>query len=160
MMFIPVDIPNKYFPLALYVLFSLFGGPQLDYAISILVGYMYSKGYLDRLKPTSYYLEELEASGGLLHNVSRGSGWVLAGASLGHDAWIPVNQGETGAGGTNNGSSGNGSGGGGGAPPQGAGASRNVFGFGGGDHDGKAGGAPAPSAPPAGPKDMVSCQFV
>ena len=90
-MFIPVDIPSKYFPLALYGLFSLFGGPQLDLLVAIFVGYLSSKGHLDRVKPSSYQLEQLEAAGpgpggllrGLFHSVSRARGWVLAGAALG-----------------------------------------------------------------------------
>lgn len=91
MMFIPVDIPDRYFPLALYLLFSLFSGPQLGYAISIAVGYLYSLGKLDRLKPSTSYLDSMEVNG-MLHAVSRQQGWVLAGLALGNDAWIPVNQ--------------------------------------------------------------------
>lgn len=96
-MFIPYDIPNKYFPLALYALFSLFTGPQLDYALSIGIGFAYSKGYLDRLRLSSYSIEEAEASGGVLHTVSRNRGWVLAGATIGHDAWIALNSSDGGA---------------------------------------------------------------
>lgn len=59
-----MDIPSKYMPLILYAMFSLFGGPQLDFALAILLGYLYSQGYCDRLKPSSYYLGELEAPGG------------------------------------------------------------------------------------------------
>jgi hypothetical protein len=90
-MFIPVDIPSKYFPLALFALFSLFSGPELDLLVAMLVGFLYSKGHLDRFKPTSYQLEQLEANGagpggflrGMLHSASRSKGWVLAGAALG-----------------------------------------------------------------------------
>ena len=91
MMMVPVDIPSKYFPLIMYALFSLFTGPQLDYAIAIGIGFLYQKSYLDRIKPTSYYLESLESQSGMLHSISRSKGWVLAGAALGHDAWIAVN---------------------------------------------------------------------
>lgn len=80
-----------YMPLALYFLICIFEGFQLSYALSILVGYMSQKGYLDRFKPSSYYFEQLESANGWLHSISRSRGWVLAGASLGHDAWIPVN---------------------------------------------------------------------
>lgn len=103
MMFIPVDIPSMYFPLVLYGFFSLFSGPQLDFAISMGVGYAYSKGHLDRFKPSSAYLDQQESSGGLLHSLSRQSGWVLAGLAQGHEAWLPVNnpdaQGGSGGGG-------------------------------------------------------------
>jgi hypothetical protein len=88
---VPVDIPSKYFPLIMFVLFSLFTGPELDFAIAIAVGILYQKGYLNRLKLTSYYLESMEGASGSLHSVSRSRGWVLAGAALGHDAWIAVN---------------------------------------------------------------------
>jgi hypothetical protein len=90
MLFIPVDIPSKYMPLAMYALFCLFGGPQLSYAVAILVGYAQVQGYLDRYRPSSGFLEELEAADGSLHGVRQGKGYVPAGAS-GHDAWIPVN---------------------------------------------------------------------
>ena len=88
---VPVDIPSKYFPFIMYALFSLFTGPELGFAIAIGVGLMYQKGYLNRLKLTSYYLESMEGSTGTLHSISRSRGWVLAGAALGHDAWIAVN---------------------------------------------------------------------
>ena len=79
MMFIPIDIPSKYFPLIMYALFSLFSGPSLSYAIALLIGYLYSQGQLERLRPTSYYLESIETEGGLFHSISRNSGWILAG---------------------------------------------------------------------------------
>ena len=91
LMFIPVQIPSMYFPLVLYAFFSLFSGPQLDFAIAMGVGYCYSKGFLDRFRPSSTYLEGLEAAGGFLHAISRSRGWVLSGGALGHDAWIPMN---------------------------------------------------------------------
>lgn len=88
---VPVDIPSKYFPLIMYALFSLFTGPKLSFAIAIGIGFLSQNGYLDRLKPSSYYLGGLESSTGFLYSISRSRGWVLAGAALGHDAWIPVN---------------------------------------------------------------------
>lgn len=88
---LPVDIPSKYMPLALYGIMCLFSGFTLSYFISMCLGYAYFKGYLDQLKPTSYYLESLEQQGGILHSISRSRGWVLAGG-LGHDAFLAVNQ--------------------------------------------------------------------
>lgn len=90
LLFIPIDIPSKYMPIAMYALFSLFDGPSLSFALAILVGYGSTLGYLDRVKPTSYYLEQLESNGGCLHSISRASGWVLA-STVGHESWIPVN---------------------------------------------------------------------
>ena len=94
LLFIPVDIPSKYMPVAMYVLFSLFGGPQLSYAVAILVGYMQAQGHLDRFRPSSQSLEELECADGSLHGASQSKGYVLAAAVGGHDAWIPINAGE------------------------------------------------------------------
>ena len=91
-MFIPVQIPSKYFPLVLYVFFSLFSMPQLDFAIAIGIGYAFTQGTFDRFRPTSVYLESLESNGGVLHSISRSRGYVLAGGALGHDAWIATNQ--------------------------------------------------------------------
>jgi hypothetical protein len=86
-------------PLFMYFIFCLFSGPILSYALSIGIGYLYSQGYLDRLKPSSYYLESLEQPNGIFHSISRSPGWVLAGAALGHDAWLPVNNPQASAGG-------------------------------------------------------------
>lgn len=89
-LFIPVDIPSKYYPLILYAFISLVSfNFSLGFALAIVVGYLHSKGYLDKLKMSSVYLQSLE-SGGLFHALSRNRGWVLAG-TLGHDAYIPVN---------------------------------------------------------------------
>ncbi len=94
MLFIPVDIPSKYFPLAMYGLFCLFSGLQLSYAIAILVGYLQSQNHLDRFRPSYTVLEELEAPDGSLHGTAQAKGYVPAGAGAGHDAWIPVNAAE------------------------------------------------------------------
>lgn len=55
------------------------------------IGYAYGKGFLDVLRPTSYYFENLESSG-IWFRLSRNPGWVLAASSLGHDAYVAVNQ--------------------------------------------------------------------
>ena len=97
-MMVPVDIPSKYFPLIMYAMFSLFSGPKLDLALGMCMGFLYQNGLMERLKPSSYYLEGLESTTGLLHSASRGKGWVLAGAAIGHDAWIAVNSAAAGGG--------------------------------------------------------------
>ena len=91
MLFIPVDIPSKYFPLVLYAFFALFSGLELGFVIAIAVGYMYSKGFLDKFKLSSNYVDQLEITGGILHSVSRQRGWVLTGLAQGPEAWIPAN---------------------------------------------------------------------
>jgi hypothetical protein len=69
----------------------LSGSLLISYALSIVVGYFFSKGAFDNLKPSSAFLQRLENEGGLLHSVSRSYGYVLSGVALGHDSWIPVN---------------------------------------------------------------------
>lgn len=95
---VPVDIPSKYFPLIMYAMFSLFTGPMLSLALGMFTGFLYQNGYLNRLKPSSYFLESLESTSGLLYSISRSKGWVLAGAAIGHDAWIAVNSAAAGGG--------------------------------------------------------------
>jgi membrane associated rhomboid family serine protease len=70
LLFIPYDIPSKYIPLALYFIICLFSGFVLSYALSMVVGYGFMKGYFDKLRPSSHYLQELETTG-WLHSVSR-----------------------------------------------------------------------------------------
>ena len=112
---IPIDIPNKFYPLVLYVLFVLLDGPRLDYLIAAIVGFLCEKGYFDKVKPSSFFLENLEAPTGVLNTVSRSKGWVPAGSATGHDAWIALNS-------TNNTTAATGGGGvGGGTAPGGRG---------------------------------------
>ena len=86
---LPIDIPSKYMPLAMLALIFLMSGFQLHYALSTLLGYGFAFGYLDRLKPSSYFFESLES--GVLSGLSRQRGYVLAASSLGHESWIPTN---------------------------------------------------------------------
>ena len=75
---IPVDIPAKLFPLLLYAIFILLGGFSgslfLSFGVAIGVGFFYSQGWFDKLKPTSNYLSSLEVAGGPLHSLSRSKG--------------------------------------------------------------------------------------
>ena len=91
LMFIPVNIPSKYFPLVVYAFFAIFNGPSMDFALSMVVGAAYSKGYLDRLKLSAGYVDNMESGSGFLHSASRQRGWVLAGLAIGHEAWLPTN---------------------------------------------------------------------
>jgi len=77
----PVDIPSKYFPLVLYVFFCLFSGPQLDFAVSMSVGYMFSKGYLNFAKPSIATIQRMES--GFLSSCTRYNGWVGSESALG-----------------------------------------------------------------------------
>ena len=91
-LFIPINIPSKYFPLAMYAFFSLFGGLDLGYAVSIFIGYIYSKGWLDKLQVPQSWLIRLEQPDGLFFSLSRYTGWVLNNSSvMGNNPWLPVN---------------------------------------------------------------------
>ena len=92
MMCIPMDIPSKYFPLALYAFFCFFSGPVLSFPISIGVGYIYSQGYLDQYKPTVIYMTQQEAPGGFFHNFTSQKGWIPASSAQGLNAYSPVSQ--------------------------------------------------------------------
>ena len=94
MMCLPMDIPSKYFPLALYAFFCFFSGPVLSFLISIGVGYIYSQGYLDSYKPTIVYMTQQESPGGLFHNFTSSKGWIPASSALGLNAYTSVSQGD------------------------------------------------------------------
>ena len=89
-MFIPIDIPSKYFPVVLYGLFSLFAGPDLSQAVGLLVGFLYQNGNLDSFKPSQMLAEQAESSG-LLRVFSTGSGWIRSGSAIGYSA-VPPSQ--------------------------------------------------------------------
>jgi len=59
--FLP-PIPTKYYPVALFGLFTLFGGFDVSLAVSMAVGWLFQKGYLDFLKPTSATVQRWEES--------------------------------------------------------------------------------------------------
>lgn len=105
---LPFDIPSLYFPIVLYALFGLLSGYTVDSFFAMCIGYAYGKGYLDAIRPTSYYFENLESSG-VWFRLSRNPGWVLAASSLGHDAYVAVNQVDRDGGNDRSGSSGGGS---------------------------------------------------
>ncbi len=92
-MFIPMDIPGKYFPLVLYAFFCLFSGLILSYFLSIVIGYCYACGYIDSLKIPQSFLMQSE-SNGMLSSLSRRIGWVPIGSALGHQAWTATAPGQ------------------------------------------------------------------
>ena len=83
--FIPYQIPTKYFPLALYALFTLFGGLNLGMAISMGIGYLYSLGHLDVFKPTVLVVQSWEQ--GCLANFTTRPHYVTQGLAQGAGAW-------------------------------------------------------------------------
>lgn len=83
---IPIEIPSKYFPLALYALFCLLSGPQLDFAVAMAVGYLYAKEHLNSLKLSTLTIQNMEQSG-ILSSLSRQTGWIHSSAALGMEAF-------------------------------------------------------------------------
>jgi membrane associated rhomboid family serine protease len=80
-----LNIPTKYYPLALLGVFSLIGGFSLAYLISIGIGYLYGLDYLDCLKVSSSRCRAWEES--FLESNTHSEGWVPANAAMGSGAW-------------------------------------------------------------------------
>lgn len=83
------EVPVVYYPLAILLLFSLFGGPRLHYMLSVGVGYAYGYGYLDKFKISNSRFSRWED--GLLNNFTQRQGWVVGHAATGSAAWLPAN---------------------------------------------------------------------
>jgi membrane associated rhomboid family serine protease len=88
LLFIPYDIPAKYFPLALYAFFMIFSGPQLDDLIGLGLGY--ADGY-GRLEPAKKLL-----SGIMPTQPPSWAGWSNGGGAptdaLPQMGWSPLAQ--------------------------------------------------------------------
>lgn len=84
-------VPTLYYPLALFALFSLFGGFHLAYLLSIGVGYAYGHGHLDRFKVSESRFKQWEDT--TLANFTRREGWVVGQAATGSNAWNNVGEG-------------------------------------------------------------------
>lgn len=91
------EVPVRFYPVALFALFSFVGGgmSSVAYAISMGAGYLFGQGRLDHaLKLSGGKAEEWE-SGVLAQFVNR-PGWVDGHAALGNDAWSQVPNNEMG----------------------------------------------------------------
>lgn len=84
--FLPIEVPTRYFPLALYALYSLFLGLRIDMLCALAVGYAYAQGRLDRLKPSSSLLRSWEDAGPLAA-LAEQPGFVRLAAAAGAGAW-------------------------------------------------------------------------
>lgn len=91
MLFIPVDIPSKYFPLALYAFFMLLGGMKFDDLVAIGVGYAYAFGYLEKIRLSDSMISQQE-SNGILKSLTTTSGWIGASNAMGGQAFMPLSQ--------------------------------------------------------------------
>lgn len=87
------EVPVRYYPLAVFVLFAVLGGgPSLAFAISMGVGYLFGQGRLDHvLRLSSNKAKDWE--NGVLSSFTSQPGWVYGHAALGSDAWsqLPTN---------------------------------------------------------------------
>jgi len=75
-----VEVPIRYYPLALLLLFSFFGGFQLSYVLSIAIGYAYQQGKLDKLKVDPGRIQSWEQTT-VLEGYVRQQGWITNDAS-------------------------------------------------------------------------------
>mmetsp|Transcript_10678 Transcript_10678/g.29448 ORF Transcript_10678/g.29448 Transcript_10678/m.29448 type:complete len:332 (-) Transcript_10678:1098-2093(-) len=78
-------LPTMYYALTIFAIFSVLGGFQLSYLLSIGVGYLYGKGYLDRYLPEPSTLKRYEDN--QLSYFVRQKGWIVAQESLGSSVW-------------------------------------------------------------------------
>lgn len=71
-------VPTKYYPIALMTIFSLLGGFQLCYPISIAFGFAYQLGYLEFLKVDNTRFQRWEST--TLASLVEREGWVALNA--------------------------------------------------------------------------------
>lgn len=90
-----VDVPTRYYPLALVALFSLLGGFQLAYILAIGIGVAYRQGYLDKLKVDPIRIQSWERT--TLEGYVCRQGWIANDAS-GRGDWEESSSGEDGVG--------------------------------------------------------------
>ena len=85
------DIPTRFYPIVLLVLFSLLSGRlQVSYAISLALGYGLGQGKLEFLKLPSRHVKSFEeSSAGLVNSrlLRQQPGWVSAPEARGPAAW-------------------------------------------------------------------------
>ncbi|CAM9370773.1 unnamed protein product [Heterosigma akashiwo] len=89
LLFLPVQIPIKFYPLALYGFFMLFTGFRLDTLLALGIGYLYAWGYLKFLEPSRSRLEGWEV--GCLSGMVQRVGFITSSSAVGATAWLPVN---------------------------------------------------------------------
>ncbi|KAG5185413.1 hypothetical protein JKP88DRAFT_207921 [Tribonema minus] len=86
--FFPCEIPSKYYPLALFALFSIMGGVRVDMALALATGYAFAFGKLDCLKPSISRVQGWE--NGCLRNFTSRQGYITATGTQ-QEPWQPVN---------------------------------------------------------------------
>mmetsp|Transcript_18167 Transcript_18167/g.57058 ORF Transcript_18167/g.57058 Transcript_18167/m.57058 type:complete len:340 (+) Transcript_18167:1039-2058(+) len=91
LLFLPIEIPRLYYPLALAGLFMLLEGPRLDLALGVGLGYAERYGYLSAFRPPTALLSRIETQRCLAHLVADPA-YVTARAALGAAAWVQLTQ--------------------------------------------------------------------
>lgn len=83
-----VDVPTRYYPLALLMLFSFFGDFQLSHLLAIGIGYAYQQGFLDKWKVGAPRIQSWEQT--TLEGYISQQGWISNDAS-GRGDWNEAN---------------------------------------------------------------------
>jgi len=91
------DVPVRYYPFALLVLFSLLGGFQLAYLLAIGVGYAYQQGHLDKVcKVDVTRIQSWERTPAFEGYISQ-PGWIVNDASGRRGDWNESGEGNGGS---------------------------------------------------------------
>lgn len=91
LLFLPIEIPRLYYPLALSGVFMLLSGPQLDLCLGVVLGYAAHYGYLEPVRPSTATVSRLETQSWLASVVCY-PGYVTGRAALGSAAWVQLTQ--------------------------------------------------------------------
>lgn len=91
LLFLPIEIPRLYYPLALSGLFMLLSGLQLDLCLGVALGYAEHYGYLEPLRPSTAMVSRLETQSWLASVVCY-PGYITGRAALGSAAWVQLTQ--------------------------------------------------------------------
>jgi len=77
---LPIQIPAKYYPPVLLLIFTLFmGGPQICLFAGLIVGYIYHYGFLNRIKLSNARATAWEAKG-CLKSIAEKESFIKTGA--------------------------------------------------------------------------------
>ena len=87
-----IDVPTLYYPLAILALFTILGGFNLSYLLSVAIGYAHGYDKLVRFQVGPSRITKWESSGGCLINFSKRPGWIYGKDAQGMNAWAGTNQ--------------------------------------------------------------------
>lgn len=78
-------VPTIYYPILLLLLFSVLGGLQVPFVLSLAIGYGYGRGHLNFLKASRSRCSQLEDT--MFSSVSLQDGWIVSNDAVGSGAW-------------------------------------------------------------------------